>query len=149
MSHGCFQKKWAVVPIILILAGVVWTGCSTVQERPADAIVVQDTGEGKYYFFDDVLVPKELNYKPGKSFVYETTKLKAGSLFFSGWWMEIEPLMQFFTDHMLKDKWKLANSFRGKEYVLNFSKPDKTCSIRIVDTWYGFVDVEIRVGPLA
>jgi hypothetical protein len=49
---------------------------------------------------------------------------------------------------MEKDNWKLMNSFKRKEYVLNFSKPEKTCTIRIVDKWYGSVEVEVRVGPL-
>ena len=57
--------------------------------------------------------------------------------------------MNFFTYHMGKDNWKLINSFRGKEYVVNFSKPEKTCTIKIVDSWYGYVYVEIRVGPVA
>jgi hypothetical protein len=32
--------------------------------------------------------------------------------------------------------------------MLNFSKPDKTCAIKVVEKWYGTVLVEIRVGPL-
>jgi hypothetical protein len=49
---------------------------------------------------------------------------------------------------MEKDNWKLVNSFSGKESFLNFSKPDKTCTIRIIEKWTGTTTVEIRVGPL-
>jgi hypothetical protein len=40
------------------------------------------------------------------------------------------------------------NSFRGEESILNFSKPDKACTIKIFEKWYGTTVVEIRVGPL-
>jgi hypothetical protein len=49
---------------------------------------------------------------------------------------------------MEKDNWKLVNSFKGKESILNFSKPDKTCGIKITEKWHGTTEVEIRVGPL-
>jgi hypothetical protein len=49
---------------------------------------------------------------------------------------------------MEKDNWKLINSFRGKEFFLNFSKPDKTCNVRIKKTWTGTTVVEIQVGAL-
>jgi len=70
-------------------------------------------------------------------------------LVFSKWRADVEPLISFFTSHMEKDNWKLVNIFRGREFILNFSKPEKTCTIKIVDTWYGTVEVEVRVGPLA
>ena len=57
-------------------------------------------------------------------------------------------LIEFFTYNMEKDNWKLVNSFSGKESFLNFSKPDKTCTIRIIEKWTGTTTVEIRVGPL-
>ena len=47
-----------------------------------------------------------------------------------------------------KDNWKLLNSFRGKDSYLNFSKPDKSCTIKIVDKWFGFVEVQVEVMPL-
>jgi hypothetical protein len=49
---------------------------------------------------------------------------------------------------MEKDNWKLINSFKGKESFLNFSKPDKTCMIRMRERWTGTTIVEIQVGPL-
>ena len=127
--------------------------CSTtVKERQQGQPVTGEvTGEresiGKYYF-DDVRVPTELNYKEKKSFIYETPKFKAGILVFSKWRIDVPSLIDFFTFNMEQDNWKLLNSFRGKESFLNFSKPDKTCTIKIVEKWYGTTFVQIRVGPL-
>ncbi len=150
MKGKGFQNKRSLALGMAVLLSLVWIGCSTVERKGEAPMAMDSTGAGKYYFFDDVLIPKELNYKASRSVVYETPKFKAGSMFFSAWWVDTDFLIGFFTDHMQKDNWKLVNSFREKkETILNFSKPDKMCTIRIVDSWYGSVDVEIRIGPVA
>ncbi len=70
-----------------------------------------------------------------------------GWMVFSKWRLDPNSLIEFFTYHMEKDNWKLVNSFKGKESFLNFSKPDKTCTIKISENWLGKTEVEIRVGP--
>jgi hypothetical protein len=156
MKKNFFQRKSVIALSLLILFSMAWMGCSTtVRERQAGQPLGESTrgvkaegeGVGKYYF-DDVVVPSELNYKPKKSFVYETAGFKAGILFFSKWRLDVDSLIDFFNYHMEKDNWKRVNSFRGKESMINFSKPDKTCTIKIVEKWYGSTVVEIRVGPL-
>jgi hypothetical protein len=156
MKKNFFQRKSIIALSLLILFSMTWMGCSaTVRERQAGQPLGEATGGvkaegervGKYYF-DDVIVPSELNYKPKKSFVYETAGFKAGIMFFSKWRLDVDSLIDFFNYHMEKDNWKRVNSFRGKESMINFSKPDKTCTIKIVEKWYGSTVVEIRVGPL-
>ncbi|MGQ9507836.1 MAG: hypothetical protein ACUVTN_00400 [Thermodesulfobacteriota bacterium] len=140
-------KKLWTVGIVLVLILSFFTGCSTLsrekRERASKDIV------GKYYFFEDVRVPQELNYKQKESFVYETPRFKAGVLHFTKWRLDVDSLIDFFIYSMERDNWKLINSYKGKESVLNFSKPDKTCMIKIVEKWWGNTEVEIRVGPLS
>lgn len=153
MRQNIFQKKSVIALLLVIFLGVAWSGCSTtVKERqPGQSATgetkTEEVGRGKYYL-EDVRVPGELNYKPDKSFVYETPRFKTGILHFSKWRLDVPSLIEFFTYHMEKDNWKLVNSFRGKESFLNFSKPEKTCTIRITEKWTGTTTVEIRVGPL-
>ena len=156
MGKAIFQKKSIVVLWLLIVLSVTWMGCSTtVKERQQGQPAGGATGEvtsggeetGKYYF-DDVRVPSELNYKANKSFVYESPGFKAGIMVFSKWRLDVDSLVEYFKYNMEKDNWKLVNSYRGKESFLNFSKPNKTCTIRIVEKWCGTTVVEIRVGPL-
>ena len=138
---------------------MVWTGCSsTVKERrgepptkgeAAAPEIVTATAKGKYYHFNDVLVPEELNYNQNKSFIYETPRFKAGILVFTKWWLDVDSLIGFFTYYMERDNWKIVNSFRGRDSILNFSKPDRTATIKIHEKWYGTTEVEIQVGPLA
>ena len=83
--------KFFSVIVSNIFFGLVWSGCATtVSERQEGQPVTEATGEtkgkpslaGKYYL-DDVRIPDELNYKPNKSFIYETPKFKAGILHFT------------------------------------------------------------------
>ena len=149
MEKRIFQKGPALAIVVLVLLSMIWTGCSsTLKGRQGESGKVEGETVGKYYHFDDVRVPRELQYKQNKSFIYETPKFKAGVLMFTKWRLDVESLIDFFNYHMEKDNWKLVNSFRGKESILNFSKPDKTCAIKITEKWYGTTKMEIRVGPL-
>ncbi len=152
MSQNIFRRNSVIALWLLIVLSATWVGCTTtVKERqqgqPAGEATSEE-GMGKYYYFDDVRVPSELNYRQNKSFVYETPGFKAGILVFSKWRLEVDSLMDFFNYQMGKDNWKAVTSFKGKESILNFSKPDKTCTIKIIEKWYGTTVVEIRVGPL-
>ena len=151
MRQDIFRRRMATALLFftLILIGGGWLGCSSkLKERRGEPVTTEGRSVGKYYYFDDVLIPGELKYKQDKSFIYETPRFKTGIMTFSKWRLDVDSLIDFFTYHMEKDNWKLVNSFRGKESILNFSKPDKTCTIRIVEEWYGTTGVEIRVGPL-
>ncbi len=145
---------------LVLFWGMVWTGCSsTVKERRGGEPPKVEASEpprpealrahGKYYHFNDVLVPEELNYKPDKSFIYETPRFKAGILVFTKWRLDVDSLIEYLTYHMERDNWKTVNSFRGRDSILNFSKPDRTATIKIIEKWYGTTEVEIQVGPLA
>ena len=150
MGMGISKKSFAIGLLLIIFLSTFWAGCSsTVKERRTEPVVGEQKGVGKYYHFDDILVPNELTYDQKKSFIYETPRFKTGVMVFTKYWVDVESLIDFFTYHMEKDNWKLVNSFRGKESVLNFSKPDKTCTVRITEKWTGTAVVEIRVGPMA
>ena len=73
MDQNLSQKKSILALILVVLIGLSWLACTTVKERQGDPAMGQDKEGGKYYFFDDVLIPKELNYK-------SDTPRKAGGL---------------------------------------------------------------------
>lgn len=150
MKPKTFQRETAIALVVMFLSGLAWVGCSSLKgEEQAEEGVTTAKYGAKYYHFDDVLIPGELKYKPKKSTIYETPKFKMGRMVFSKWRVDVESLIDFFTHHMERDNWKLLNTYRGKESIVNFSKPDKTCTIRITETWYGKAEVEVRLGLLA
>ena len=149
MKRRFGQKNCWIALLMVLLLSSIWIGCgSSVKERRGETAEGSEMGVGKYYFFDDILIPKELSYDEDESFVYETPEFKTGSMVFTKWRLDPNSLVDFFTYYMEKDDWKLVNSFRGAESILNFSKPDKVCIIKISETWYGTTVTEIRVGPL-
>jgi len=160
MGQIIFKRRSVLGLLLVIFLGLALIGCTTtVKERQSGQPIAGAAGEAKAetkaegegmgrYYLDDVRVPSELNYKPDKSFIYETPKFKAGVLHFTKWLLDVPSLIDFFIYNMEKDNWKMINIFRGKESFLNFSKPDKTCTIRIKEKWTGTTIVEIQVGPL-
>src|SRR5512139_2157626 len=151
-----FCIKSVIAMLLVALLGAAWMGCTTtVKERQDGQPVTGPTRDtsaeaewtGKVYL-DDVRVPSELNYLPDESMVYETAKFKAGVIRFSKWRLDAQSVIDFFVYNMEKDNWKFVNTFKGKETQISFTKPDKTCNIRITETWTGMTNVLIAVGPL-
>ncbi len=156
MGKILIQRKSIIVLWMLVVLSVTWMGCTTtVKERQQGQSVTGSSGEAKTeseemgkYYLDDVRIPSELNYNSDESLIYETAKFKAGVLRFSKWLLDVQSLIDFFMYNMGKDNWTFVNTFKGKETLLSFTKPDKTCTIRITESWTGTTYVTIAVGPL-
>src|SRR5512136_381425 len=145
------MRRKAIALFLIILVGSLGMACSsTVSEKKGEPGKAEEKGStpygAKYYSFEDILVPGELNYQPKESVVYETPRFKMGWMVFTKWRLDQDSLIEFFTYHMEKDNWKVVSSFKGKESLLTFSKPDKTCTMKITENWLGKTRVEIRVG---
>ncbi len=142
---------FAVLLSILILS-LAWMGCSSTvtqkQGEPAKSEERPLPYGAKYYSFEDILIPGELNYQQDESLIYETPRFKMGRMIFTKWRLDRDSVIDFFSYHMEKDNWKLVNSIRGEQSTLNFSKPDKSCEIKVSENWLGKTRVEIRVGAL-
>jgi hypothetical protein len=156
MRANIVQKKSVMAMFLVVLVGAAWMGCSTATPElqqgqpvtgPPPAGLAEGERAGRFYL-DDVRVPSELDYDADESILYETPNFKAGVLHFSKWRVDVQSVINFFMSNMPQDKWTFVNSFKGKEAQLNFSKPEKTCTIRITETWTGMVKVAIAVGPL-
>ena len=131
--------------IVLFLLTLLLPGSLMAQkEEPSSA---QDKKQrASYYDFEDVLIPSELTIDKKNSFVYGTSRTKVGILIFEG---RVEPtsLANFFQNNMRSDGWKLINSFKYREYLLNFLKEDRACVITITEKSFS-TTVEVRVGPI-
>ena len=145
MGRLVYREKMVLALLFAFLLGMMGIGCSSTVKTdeaaaspPSQATATTPTpapspppapppettsasSVGKYYYFDDVLVPTALEYDQKKSFVYETPQFKAGALHFTGWHLDTNSLFDFFVFHMERDGWKMVTSYRGKESSLTFN----------------------------
>ena len=146
-------KKVLMAIFLNMLIFIFIAGCATdiqsERETPTEKPqIVQESVEtaiSLYYDFKDVPVPKELDIKKEKSFVFQTTGFTTGLLTFSGN-VESDSLISFFNNKMPEDGWRLLSSFRSLKNILFFQKENRFCIITIVSKTFT-TDVEILVTP--
>lgn len=92
--------------------------------------------EPDYYLdFDDIMIPKEIDYIEDDSYKLDNAKFRAAIMKFSGR-VEILELVQYFINNMTKDNWTLiSNNKASTVHVLNFEKFNKSCVIQIDDSF--------------
>ena len=138
--------------IVFFALSLICAGCAVFQQKetasgsPGTPAPPKTQGYNQaFYGFPDVPVPTEVSIVNERSFVYETPSFKAGVIVFSG---NVDPasLESYFKINMSKNGWRYINSFRYKDIVLNYSKEDKTCNIKISRGAFQ-TELEIWVGP--
>nr|WP_321513301.1 hypothetical protein [uncultured Pseudodesulfovibrio sp.] len=92
--------------------------------------------EPDYYLdFDDIMIPKEIDYNADDSYKLDNAKFRAAIMRFSGR-VEVIELVQYFINNMTKDNWTLvSNNKASKVHVMNFEKFNKSCVIQIDDSF--------------
>lgn len=135
----------------LSLALILFSGCAAFrsgsQQASSEKGVQQaeNKNEPLYYDFGDVLVPKQLTVNKKLSFVYRTPGFSAGVLSLKGR-VEINSLLSFFHNNMIKDNWRLVSSFKSTRTIMLFQKENRWCVINITEKDV-YTYVEIWVSP--
>lgn len=80
--------------------------------------------------FDDIEVPADMEYSAKDSRSIRTESFRGGIIHYTGR-VEMRSLKEFIMASMLKNKWKLAGESSGENVILAFTKPSKTCMMRI------------------
>lgn len=135
------------IVLLVIISALVFSGCTWFKKTPQDAQAQPKSEKINqvFYGFPDVPIPKELTYVSERSFVFETSNLKAGVMFFNGD-VDMQSLENYFRVNLVKNGWRFINSYRYKDVVLNFTKDDKTCNIKMTRAAFN-TEVEVWVGP--
>ena len=133
--------------VLIVLAVMVSNGMSCAYPRQKEVAPAETAATVKFYHFEDIKVPADLSLDDSRSFIYDSGGLKAGVLYFSGY-VDVDSLVSFFTDSMLKDNWRLKSTFRYPKMVLLFEKANKVCLIIIYERTVN-TRVEIWVAPSA
>ncbi|QGY39511.1 hypothetical protein GM415_05045 [Pseudodesulfovibrio cashew] len=92
--------------------------------------------EPDYYLdFDDIMIPKEIDYDADDSYKLDNAKFRAAIMRFKGR-VEVMELVQYFLNNMAKDNWTLiSNNKASAIHVLTFEKFNKSCVIQIDDSF--------------
>jgi hypothetical protein len=137
------------LPMLLLLT---FTGCatSTLSEQtpapgeppPATKAVEYETA--RYYDFEDVPIPAEMELKTDRSFVFQAPEFAAGLLAFSGR-VELNSLISFFRIKLPDDGWRFLSSIKSPKTILFFQKGNRLCIITIISKAFT-TDAEILVA---
>jgi hypothetical protein len=89
--------------------------------------------------------PRQLTVNKKLSFVYRTPGFSAGVLSLKGR-VEMNSLLSFFHNNMIKDNWRLVSSFKSMRTIMLFQKENRWCVINITEKDF-YTYVEIWVSP--
>ena len=141
------MKKSMLVLLMLIclpLAGCGVFNSSSSEEGGSAAAAA----EGRYWDFDDVLVPSSMKLEKDKSMIFTAEgRLKGGLLVFSDN-LSMNSLVNFFAVNMSKDGWLQKSAFKYPNVAMFFAKPDKTCVIHVTESTFS-TTVAVWVAPAA
>ncbi|MDD3952813.1 MAG: hypothetical protein PHY82_02730 [Lentisphaeria bacterium] len=147
------RNRFGFWVLVLCLAfTIIFSGCSAFRsgsnpQASSEQVVEQRDNKNAplYYDFGDVLVPRQLTVDKKLSFVYRTPGFSAGVLSLKGR-VEINSLIVFFSNNMVKDNWDLVSSFKSMRTIMLFQKENRWCVINITEKDF-YTYVEIWVSP--
>jgi len=90
--------------------------------------------------FREILIPDGLEMNREESMFVKTNSFNGGILTFDGR-VDVISLSDFFEGSMPKNGWKLSGVVKAKNYLLIFTKPDKTCMVTISENKLNFKTV--------
>jgi hypothetical protein len=142
------MNKYSVLLLVVMLFAAAACASSTGSSvHEGQSATKDEIPNITYYTFSDVPIPRELELVRDRSFVYETSNVKAGVLVLSGN-IDIDSLEQYFKANMPKNGWRLVSDFKYATVILNYMKDDKAALIRMSRENFSTV-AEIWVGPVS
>lgn len=130
--------------ILFVMVLTLSVGCTTTKQSQdtdpggysGDPNAVEQTFDQTsfYYEFEDIRVPQEIDPVDSDKYVFDDGRFLAGFRIFKGR-VVADDLFQFFTNNMQRDGWTKVVSIKAETSTLVFSKPTKSCTIRIEDSW--------------
>jgi uncharacterized lipoprotein len=125
-----------LLPLLLVGVLAACTTTSASSSSGSDQAAAQNYQEPDYYLdFDDIMIPKEIDYQNDGSYKLDNAKFRASIMKFKGR-VEIPELVQYFINNMTKDNWTLmSNNKASSVQFLTFEKYNKSCVIEIDDTF--------------
>ena len=80
--------------------------------------------------YEDIEIPGDMKFIDEDSISIRTDSFRGGIIHYKGR-LEANSLKEFLVSSMQKNKWKLAGEVSSQEIILAFTKPHRTCMIKI------------------
>ena len=142
------MSRLALILITLMMAALL-VACSTHEtetyQSTASQAQADRQGKGRYYDFNDILVPSGMSLRRDKSVLFNVSDMKAGVIMLTDN-VDADSLFNFFLESMARDAWTLMGSNKYPTSSLFYAKPGKTCVIHIERSAFT-TDVAIWVSP--
>jgi len=135
--------------LLVLLLITALTGCASLRGNKGGPSTAQKKKmEAIQKLANNIPLYPKFKYIPDKSFFFESNGVKAGVMVFEGKG-RVGDLVKFYQREMPLQGWSMVSSYQyGKEALLDFSAPDKTCQISIEEQPFKTVLV-IRTGTRA
>lgn len=137
------NDKFQTITLFSLLSlFVLLSGCANLGTFGGDSQEGYETASQPYYppDFREILIPDGLTMNREESMFVRTSSFKGGVLTFDGR-VDVISLSDFFEGSMPKNGWKLSGVVKTKNYLLIFTKQDKTCMITISENKLNFKTV--------
>ena len=133
MKFGKFQYQRLVLSLFVVFM-LSLTGCiswnSDTSALP-DGTMEDFAGIGSTIGnYEDIELPPDMKYNNTNSMSIRTDSFRGGIIHYKGR-VEVHSLKEFIIASMKRHKWKLAGEVSSKNVVLAFTKPNKTCLMKI------------------
>ena len=126
------MKKLPLTHVALGVLLIMLNGCALLGDS-ASSTDTANTGLNYYYDeFPDVPIPVDMSANSDRFTILGKGGVKLGIEEFSGR-VDHTSLVNAMQNYMLRDGWTMRSLFRAKRSVLVFEKPDRICSLYIVD----------------
>jgi len=126
--------------LFLVALMALLTACGGMSSRSSNANAnpsqQANYQEPDYYLdFDDIRIPKEIDYQPKESYKLDNVKFRASIMRFEGR-VNVTELIQYFLNNMAQDNWTLVSNNKASTIqVLNYEKHNKSCVIQVEDSF--------------
>lgn len=128
-----FIKPLFIVTLLFMMAACTGTKNTGATADPEAGQQIAHEEPNIYYDFDDILVPRIMNYEDDESYKLDNAKFTTSIMKFSGR-VEVMELVNFFVNNMAKDNWSMtSNNKAGKLSILTFEKYNKSAVIQVND----------------
>jgi len=135
MKNGKSQKQMVILGLLGVMLFAL-SGCLPGSNTNTSTQAAPDNLEdlppisstvGNY---EDIEIPADMKYSTKNSMSIRTESFRGGIINYSGR-IELYSLKEFIVASMKKNKWKLAGEVSSQNVILAFTKPSKTCMMKI------------------